>query len=315
MGIITAFKEIVADNRFWKDCARKAQAELLAAGKQIEKLQEDLTAARAERDAVVNGRLNAREERDAALAELGQARAELDEARKIAGNAAHKLALEDAELAAAVKRAETAEVTLQGVRNMDRSTTLLVSHIEQLHQLREENARLGKRVEVAEEKLAEVAHDRDYWQGMRYGADQVIAEQEALLGRAVAEIRRALADGDVCCTSACSEEGGHIEACAKGRMDAIIADPESAAVEECTNGFDYPCDGTNSTLTRDQWCDPCRRRDAWRAQQEEREELEAAAKDVRDVFSLGGPTWPGEGKVLRRLCVAIAKVDARSGGG
>jgi len=81
MGIIAAFKEIVADNRFWKDCARKAQAELLAAGKQLEKLQDDainegvrvigmLDAAHIDAEKMMH-------ERDAALAELSQVRAEL----------------------------------------------------------------------------------------------------------------------------------------------------------------------------------------------------------------------------------------------
>jgi len=295
MGIIAAFKEIVADNRFWKDCARKAQAELLAAGKQIEKLQDDainegarvidmLDAAHIDAEKMMR-------ERDTALAELSQVRAELDEARKIAGNAGHKLALEEAERDHARQERDTA--------------------VKRAEALSEENARLKDAHHRVSNVLDEAKHEAGR---PAQPLANYIKDQRALLGRAVVALQEARETAKCDCKVTCQvcDGQGSIRAaidhdtcrscngtskvnrwgvlphtsCLVARIDTILADATATQAV-----------------------------DAWRAQQEERAELEAAAKDVRDVFSLGGPTWPGEGKVLRRLCVAIAKVDARRVGG
>jgi hypothetical protein len=130
-----ALNEASRDAAFWKECAKKAQAELLAAGKQNEKLQEDLAAMQKERDehkqmrdangvtlaAAIMAVGRVTDERDAALAEVSRVRAECEEwKRTTIADEVKALCSENAKLEAARLSAYVLHPDTPGDENVKR---------------------------------------------------------------------------------------------------------------------------------------------------------------------------------------------------
>jgi hypothetical protein len=155
---------------------------------------------------------------DAPVARDASADARIDPVQGICINPEDCCSVQDerdrlrAELAAAKKRADE----FAGV--IIKAAELNASKDRELAAANEEVARLHASMKLIRDAAKQALDDRD--------------TTTTKLGRAVAEIQRALDANDIVCTTSCNEVIGHTASCSKGRMRAILADADGTQAAE-----------------------------------------------------------------------------------